>query len=36
MTKIGILSDNHSDWSPKIAEALGGVDAIIHAGDIGL
>ena len=36
MTTIGILSDNHSDWSPKIAEALCGVDAIIHAGDIGL
>ena len=35
MTTIGILSDNHGDWSPKIAEALARVDAIIHAGDIG-
>ena len=35
MTTIGILSDNHSDWPPHIAESLAGVDAIIHAGDIG-
>ena len=34
MTTIGILSDNHSDWPPHIAESLAGVDAIIHAGDI--
>ena len=35
MTIVGILSDNHSDWPPHIAESLAGVDAIIHAGDIG-
>ena len=35
MTTVGILSDNHSDWLPHIAESLAGVDAIIHAGDIG-
>ena len=35
MTTGGILSDNHSDWPPHIAESLAGVDAIIHAGDIG-
>ena len=35
MTTVGILSDNHSDWPPRIAESLAGVDAIIHAGDIG-
>jgi len=35
MTTIGILSDNHGDWPPHIAESLFGVDAIIHAGDIG-
>ena len=35
MTTVGILSDNHSDWPPHIAESLAGVDAIIHAGDIG-
>ena len=35
MTTIGIISDNHGDWSPNIAKALEGVDAIIHAGDIG-
>ena len=35
MTIVGILSDNHGDWPPHIAESLAGVDAIIHAGDIG-
>jgi putative phosphoesterase len=35
MTTVGILSDNHSDWPLHIAESLAGVDAIIHAGDIG-
>ena len=35
MTTIGILSDNHGDWSSNIEGALAGVDAIIHAGDIG-
>ena len=35
MKTIGIISDNHGDWSPNIAKALEGVDAIIHAGDIG-
>ena len=35
MTTVGILSDNHGDWPPHIAESLVGVDAIIHAGDIG-
>ncbi|MED5381019.1 MAG: metallophosphoesterase family protein, partial [Verrucomicrobiota bacterium] len=35
MITVGILSDNHGDWPPRIAESLAGVDAIIHAGDIG-
>ena len=35
MTTVGILSDNHGDWPPHITESLVGVDAIIHAGDIG-
>ena len=35
MTTVGILSDNHGDWPPHIAESLAGADAIIHAGDIG-
>ena len=35
MTTVGILSDHHGDWPPHIAESLAGVDAIIHAGDIG-
>ena len=35
MTTVGILSDNHGDWPAHITESLVGVDAIIHAGDIG-
>ena len=35
MTTVGILSDNPGDWPPHITESLAGVDAIIHAGDIG-
>ena len=35
MTTVGILSDNHGDWPLHIVESLAGVDAIIHAGDIG-
>ena len=35
MTTVGILSDNHGDWPLHITESLVGVDAIIHAGDIG-
>ena len=35
MITIGIISDNHGDWPSSIAKSLAGVDAIIHAGDIG-
>lgn len=35
MTTVGILSDNHGDWPLHIAKSLAGVDAILHAGDIG-
>ena len=35
MITIGIISDNHGDWSSSIVKSLAGVDAIIHAGDIG-
>ncbi|HAH98787.1 MAG TPA: YfcE family phosphodiesterase [Verrucomicrobiales bacterium] len=35
MITVGIISDNHGDWTSQITESLAGVDAIIHAGDIG-
>ncbi|MCX7624591.1 MAG: metallophosphatase family protein [Candidatus Sumerlaeaceae bacterium] len=33
--RIGLISDTHSEWHPAIAEALAGVNIILHAGDIG-
>lgn len=33
--KLGILSDTHSLFRPELAAALEGVDAILHAGDVG-
>ena len=35
MSKIGVISDTHSLLRPEAADALLGVDLIIHAGDIG-
>ena len=35
MITVGIISDNHGDWTSQITESLAGVDSIIHAGDIG-
>ena len=35
MITAGIISDNHGDWTSQITESPAGVDAIIHAGDIG-
>ena len=35
MITVGIISDNHGDWTSQITESLAGVEAIIHAGDIG-
>jgi uncharacterized protein len=32
--RLGILSDTHSFLNPKLYDALAGVDAILHAGDI--
>lgn len=32
--KLGILSDTHNFLRPEVLEALAGVDAILHAGDI--
>jgi putative phosphoesterase len=35
MTKIGIISDTHGMLTRHALDALGGVDHILHAGDIG-
>jgi putative phosphoesterase len=35
MLRIGVISDTHGLLRPAAAELLGGVDHIIHAGDIG-
>ncbi|HKW30210.1 MAG TPA: metallophosphoesterase family protein [Verrucomicrobiae bacterium] len=34
--KIGVISDTHNFWDPKIPERFAGVDHILHAGDVGL
>lgn len=36
MTKIGVISDTHNHFDPKIPGIFKGVDHILHAGDIGL
>ncbi|MDZ4814955.1 MAG: metallophosphoesterase family protein [Verrucomicrobiota bacterium] len=33
--KIGVISDTHNKFDPRIPELFSGVDAIIHAGDVG-
>jgi hypothetical protein len=32
---VGLISDTHGLWRPQIAEIFRGVDAILHAGDVG-
>jgi putative phosphoesterase len=34
--KIGVISDSHNHFDPKIPELFAGVDHILHGGDIGL
>jgi len=34
-TEVGIISDTHGLLRPAAIEALGGVDLIVHAGDVG-
>lgn len=36
VTKVGVISDTHDHWDPKVREIFEGADHIIHAGDIGL
>jgi uncharacterized protein len=33
--RIGVVSDTHSYYDPRLTEQLQGVDLIIHAGDVG-
>ena len=33
--KIGLVSDTHGYFDPRLTERLVGVDAIVHAGDVG-
>jgi putative phosphoesterase len=33
--KIGVISDTHNFFDPKIPELFSGVDHILHAGDVG-
>lgn len=33
--RIGLISDTHGYWDPRIPDFLGGVELILHAGDIG-
>ena len=33
--RIGVVSDTHGYLNPRVPELLGGVDHILHAGDIG-
>ena len=34
--RIGVISDTHNLFDPKVPKLLAGVDHILHAGDIGL
>jgi putative phosphoesterase len=33
--KIGVISDTHAYFDPRLTEMLAGVDAILHGGDVG-
>lgn len=33
--KIGVISDTHGFWDPKVADLFAGVGHILHGGDIG-
>ena len=35
MTTVGVISDTHGLLRPEAAQALGGVDRILHGGDVG-
>ncbi len=33
--KVGVVSDTHGHYDPRLQELLAGVEAILHAGDVG-
>jgi predicted phosphodiesterase len=33
--KIGVVSDTHGFFDPRLKELLAGAEAILHAGDVG-
>jgi len=33
--KIGLVADTHGFFDPRLTERLAGVEAILHAGDVG-
>lgn len=35
LTRVGIISDTHGVVHPRVTEVFAGVEAILHAGDIG-
>ena len=35
LTRVGIISDTHGVVHPRVAEVFAGVEAILHAGDVG-
>ena len=35
MTRLGVIADTHGLMRPEALRALAGVDAIVHAGDVG-
>jgi len=36
MLKVGVISDTHNHFDPRIPQLFAGVDHILHGGDIGL
>ena len=36
LMKIGLISDTHNHFDPRVPEIFAGVDHILHAGDVGL
>ena len=34
--KVGVISDTHGELDPRVLEIFGGVNHILHAGDIGM
>lgn len=36
MPRIGVISDTHNYFDPRIAQLFAGVDHILHGGDIGM